>query len=82
MMASGSTPSVPEPSTRPLGGKGQKNIFTCNKTFNIVRGRVSNAADPDQALKDFIARQKMGRVGTPAEIASIAVHLASDEVIK
>jgi NAD(P)-dependent dehydrogenase (short-subunit alcohol dehydrogenase family) len=32
-----------------------------------------------QAKKDFIARQPMGRLGTPKEIADLAVYLASDE---
>lgn len=48
--------------------------------FLLIRGRVNDAEDPETALKDFIARQKMGRVGTPAEIAAIAVHFASNEV--
>ena len=41
--------------------------------------RVNQSSDPVQAKKDFIARQPMGRLGTPEEIASIAVYLASDE---
>lgn len=43
------------------------------------RGRVDNAPDPEAARHDFLARQPMGRVGTPAEIAALAVYLASDE---
>jgi len=43
------------------------------------QGRVNSAPDPEQAKKDFIARQKMKRVGTPEEIASAVLHLASDE---
>ena len=36
------------------------------------------AAGPDGREK-FIARQKMGRLGTADEIASMAIYLASDE---
>ena len=43
------------------------------------RGRVAAAVDPDQAYKDFIARQKMKRLGTAEEVASIVLHLASDD---
>ena len=42
-------------------------------------GRVQMATDPVQARKDFIARQAMGRLAQPEEIASMAVYLASDE---
>ena len=41
--------------------------------------RVKAFKDPVQAKKDFIARQPMGRLGTPEEIANLAVYLASDE---
>ena len=32
-------------------------------------------------MKDFVARQKMGRLATAEEIAHLIVYLASDEVI-
>ncbi|MCA3265666.1 MAG: SDR family oxidoreductase [Azospirillum sp.] len=44
-----------------------------------LQGRISANADPEQARKDFVARQPMGRLGTAEEIAALAVFLASDE---
>jgi 2-keto-3-deoxy-L-fuconate dehydrogenase len=41
--------------------------------------RIAALGDVEKARKDFIARQPMGRLGTPEEIASLAVYLASDE---
>jgi len=43
------------------------------------RQRVQAHSDPDAALKDFISRQKMGRIGTADEIAALVLYLASDE---
>ena len=42
-------------------------------------GRVNMADDPKKARENFIARQAMGRLAQPEEIASMAVYLASDE---
>ncbi len=42
-------------------------------------GRVNMSDDPIQARKDFIARQAMGRLAQPEEIAYLATYLASDE---
>jgi 2-keto-3-deoxy-L-fuconate dehydrogenase len=33
----------------------------------------------DEVQKDFVARQPMGRLGTPSEVAALALFLASDE---
>ncbi|MBX2880681.1 MAG: SDR family oxidoreductase [Granulosicoccus sp.] len=41
--------------------------------------RINAFEDPQQARKQFIARQPMGRLGTAEEIANIALYLASDE---
>jgi 2-keto-3-deoxy-L-fuconate dehydrogenase len=43
------------------------------------RRRVAQSPDPEAALQDMIARQPMGRVGTPEEIAALAAYLVSDE---
>ena len=41
--------------------------------------RIKAFADPEQARKDFIARQPMGRLATAEEIAETFVYLVSDE---
>jgi 2-keto-3-deoxy-L-fuconate dehydrogenase len=41
--------------------------------------RIAAFPDPEQARKEFIARQPMGRLGTPEEVAALAVYLACDE---
>jgi NAD(P)-dependent dehydrogenase (short-subunit alcohol dehydrogenase family) len=41
--------------------------------------RVNSAEDPAKAKADFIARQPMGRVGTPEEIAKMCLYLTSTD---
>lgn len=43
--------------------------------------RINAFADPEQARKDFIARQPMGRLATADEITGAAVYLASDDSV-
>ncbi len=41
--------------------------------------RLAEFGDPEEARARFIARQPMGRLGSPEEIAALAVYLASDD---
>ena len=41
--------------------------------------RLEATGEYDASLRAFIARQPMGRLGRPAEIAALALYLASDE---
>ena len=44
-----------------------------------LEDRIAAFDDPDAARKGFIARQPMGRLGTPEDIAAIVLYLAADE---
>lgn len=44
-----------------------------------LRERIQARPNPEQALKDFLARQKTGRMSTAEEVAHLCVYLASDE---
>jgi len=44
-----------------------------------MHGRLKATGNYEQALKDFIARQPMGRIGTAEEIAALALYLGSDD---
>lgn len=41
--------------------------------------RLKATGDYEKARREFVARQPLGRIGLPQEIASLAVYLASDE---
>lgn len=44
-----------------------------------LEARIAALPDPIEARKAFIARQPMGRIGRPEEIAALCAYLASDE---
>ena len=44
-----------------------------------LRERIAAQGDVEKVRAAFLARQPMGRLGTPEEIAALALYLASDE---
>jgi 2-keto-3-deoxy-L-fuconate dehydrogenase len=44
-----------------------------------LRERIAAQGDFDTTFASFVSRQPMGRLGTPEEIAELAVYLAADE---
>jgi 2-keto-3-deoxy-L-fuconate dehydrogenase len=49
------------------------------RTPSLATRVAALGGDPEVAWKAFTARQPMGRLGEPEEIASLAVYLAADE---
>lgn len=54
-------------------------VCPCTIQTPSLEARINAYPDPEKAMKDFVARQKMGRLGQPDEIADLVVFLASDE---
>jgi NAD(P)-dependent dehydrogenase (short-subunit alcohol dehydrogenase family) len=44
-----------------------------------LRQRIADSPDPEAARRAFVARQPMGRLGSPEEIAAMALFMASDD---
>jgi 2-keto-3-deoxy-L-fuconate dehydrogenase len=64
-----------------LVGKGIRCNAICPGTTDTpsLTERMVALGDVEKAREAFLARQPMGRLGTPVEIADLAVYLASDE---
>jgi 2-keto-3-deoxy-L-fuconate dehydrogenase len=62
-------------------GKGIRCNCVCPGTVQSpsLDQRIAALGDAEAARKAFIARQPMGRLGAPEEVAAICVYLAGDE---
>lgn len=61
-------------------GRGVRCNCICPGTVESpsLEQRIAAFEDPEAARRAFVARQPMGRLGRPEEIAEMAVYLASD----
>lgn len=66
---------------RDFVGDGIRCIALCPGTTETpsLTSRIEASPDPEATRKAFSARQPIGRLGKPEEIAATALHLVSDE---
>lgn len=64
-----------------FAGTGVRCNAICPGTVDTpsLRERIAASPDPAAAKTAFVARQPMGRLGTAAEVAALALYLAADE---
>ncbi len=62
-------------------GRGIRANAVCPGTVETpsLRDRLAATGDAEAARVAFVARQPLGRLGTPEEIAALVVYLASDD---
>ena len=67
--------------SRDFAGKGIRCNAVCPSAVDTpsMRERIERMPDPEAAHAAFSARQPVGRMARPDEIAQLAVYLASDE---
>ena len=66
-----------------FAGQGIRANAVCPGTIDTpsLQDRMRAQGDAEQARRGFLARQPAGRFGTPGEVASLVVYLASDESV-
>ena len=64
-----------------FAGRGVRCNVVCPGTIATpsLEDRINATGDPGAARAAFVARQPMGRLGEPEEVAALCAYLAADE---